>query len=78
MVFVDPPYVMSTNCGVGSKIGRLMNLLETQVNKGGIVTLRTHLRSYVEDTYGRLVRIDQREWGNMKITFFQNPEDPEQ
>lgn len=77
LIFVDPPYAMSTNCGAGSKVGRLMNLLETQVNKGGIITLRTHLRSYVEDAYGRLMQIDQREWGNMKITFFQKPEDPE-
>ena len=71
LVFVDPPYVMSTNCGAGSKVAKMMELIETQVNKGGIVTLRTHLRSYLEEAYGELVRIDLREWGNMKIAFFQ-------
>jgi 16S rRNA (guanine966-N2)-methyltransferase len=75
LVFVDPPYVMSTNCGAGSKVAKMMELIETQVNIGGIVTLRTHLRSYIEDAYGGLARIDQREWGNMKITFFQKPQE---
>jgi 16S rRNA (guanine966-N2)-methyltransferase len=77
LVFVDPPYKMSTHCGAGSQVAKLMNLLDTQVNESGLVTLRTHLRSYVENAYGRLVQIDQREWGNMKITFFQKPEETE-
>ena len=51
----------------------MMGIIETQVNKGGMVTLRTHLRSYVEKAYGQLVQIDLREWGNMKIAFFQKP-----
>ncbi len=71
LVFVDPPYKMSTNCGAGSKVAKMMELVETQVNKGGIVTLRTHLRSYIEEAYGELIQIDRREWGNMKIAFFQ-------
>lgn len=71
LVFVDPPYMMSTNCKAGSKVAKMMGLIETQVNRGGIVTLRTHSRSYVEATYGELVRIDQREWGTMKISFFE-------
>lgn len=75
LVFVDPPYVMSTNCGAGSKVAKMMELIETQVNKGGVVTLRTHLRSYIEEAYGQLVQIDLREWGNMKIAFFQKPEE---
>ena len=77
LVFVDPPYKMSTNCGAGSKVAKMMELIETQVNKGGMVTLRTHLRSYIEEAYGELVRIDLREWGNMKIAFFQKPEETE-
>ncbi|MHC5116370.1 MAG: hypothetical protein ACYSQY_04810 [Planctomycetota bacterium] len=62
---------MSENCGPGTKIGKLMELLDLQINEGGMVTLRTHLRSLIEDNYANLEKIDQREWGNMKIAFFQ-------
>jgi hypothetical protein len=62
---------MSENCGPGTKIGKLMELLDLQINEGGLVTLRTHLRSLIEDRYAQLEKIDQREWGNMKIAFFQ-------
>ena len=71
LIFCDPPYQMSQNCGPGSAIAKLMELIATQLNKGGMVTLRTHLRSYIDDHYGELRKIDQREWGNMKIVFFQ-------
>ena len=71
LIFCDPPYKMSENCGPGTKIGKLMELLDLQINEGGMVTLRTHLRSLIEDNYANLEKIDQREWGNMKIAFFQ-------
>ncbi|MCD6175331.1 MAG: 16S rRNA (guanine(966)-N(2))-methyltransferase RsmD [Planctomycetes bacterium] len=70
-VFCDPPYKMSDNCSPGTKIGDLMELIDTQLNKGGMVTLRTHLRSLINNRYGDLEKTDQREWGNMKIAFFQ-------
>ncbi len=75
LVFVDPPYKMSTNCAAGSQVAKMMELIATQVNKGGMVTLRTHLRSHIEDAYGELQQVDLREWGNMKIAFFQKPQD---
>ena len=71
LVFCDPPYKMSENCGPGTQIGKLMELLNPQINEGGLVTLRTHLRSLIDDRYGELEKIDQREYGNMKIAFFQ-------
>lgn len=77
LIFVDPPYKMSTNCGTGSKVAKMMELIDTQTNKGGMVTLRTHLRSYIEDAYGELIKADQRKWGNMKIAFFQKPANEE-
>ncbi len=70
IIFCDPPYKMSENCGPGTNVAKLMELLELQINEGGLVILRTHLRAYVEDCYGELEKIDRREWGNMKITFF--------
>lgn len=77
LIFCDPPYKMSENCGPGTKIAKLMELLDLQVNEGGLVTLRTHLRSYIDDRYGGLEQIDCREWGNMKIAFFQKIVDDE-
>lgn len=71
LVFCDPPYKMSENCGLGSKVAKLMELLDLQINEGGLVILRTHLRSFIDDRYADLEKIDQREWGNMKIAFFQ-------
>lgn len=71
LVFCDPPYEMSAHCGPATQIGRLMELIGMQVNAGGWVILRTHLRAHVEDRYGCLDKIDQREWGSMKILFFE-------
>jgi len=71
LIFCDPPYKMSENCGPGSKIAKLMELIDLQINEGGLVMLRTHLRSFIDDRYADLEKIDQREWGNMKIAFFQ-------
>jgi 16S rRNA (guanine(966)-N(2))-methyltransferase RsmD len=71
VIFCDPPYKMSENCGPGTQVAKLMELLDLQINEGGLVILRTHLRSYIEDRYGELEKTDHREWGNMKIAFFQ-------
>ena len=71
LIFCDPPYKMSENCGPGTKVAKLMELLDLQINEGGLVILRTHLRAYVEAHYGELEKIDHREWGNMKIAFYQ-------
>lgn len=71
LVFVDPPYELSTNCDIGSPVYGLMKLLNLQVREGGIVILRTHLRSVVLELYGLLEEIDKREWGSMKVMFYQ-------
>jgi 16S rRNA (guanine966-N2)-methyltransferase len=76
LVFVDPPYEMSTDCGPDTKVGDLMAKIELQVKEGAIVILRTHLRAFVPPSYGQLEQIDKREWGSMKVMFFrkQTPE----
>jgi 16S rRNA (guanine966-N2)-methyltransferase len=76
LVFVDPPYEMSTDCGPDTKVGALMEKIDLQVKDGAIVILRTHLRALVSQTYGLLEQIDKREWGSMKVMFFrkQRPE----
>lgn len=70
LVFIDPPYEMSTNCDPDTRIGRLIQQVDLQVKEGAIVVLRTHLRALAADLYGDLEKIDQREWGNMKVMFF--------
>ncbi len=70
LVFIDPPYEMSTSCDIGTRIHALMNLVNLQVKDDAIVILRTHLRALVLELYGQLERIDKREWGNMKVMFY--------
>ncbi|MBP6124727.1 MAG: 16S rRNA (guanine(966)-N(2))-methyltransferase RsmD [Phycisphaerae bacterium] len=70
LVFVDPPYEMSRNCDIATDIYMLMKKINLQVKEGAMVLLRTHLRSLVLDLYGQLERIDKREWGDMKVSFF--------
>lgn len=70
LVFVDPPYEMSTSCDIGTKVYGLMKLIDMQVKEDAIVILRTHLRALVLELYGGMELIDKREWGNMKVMFY--------
>ncbi len=70
LVFVDPPYVMSNECGTGSQVGKLMELLSEQVRPGGLAILRTHERAVVLANYAELMQVDQRSWGTMTVTFY--------
>ena len=71
LVFVDPPYMMSTYTDTNSLLGRLLLLLCEQLADEGVVSVRTHKRSVLLDEYGRLKIIDKRQWGNMAITLLQ-------
>jgi len=73
LVFVDPPYAMSTNSDTGSKVGQLMELIGRQVNPGGMVILRTHEDALTCNEYGSLREFDTRRWGTMKLVFYRNP-----
>lgn len=70
LVFVDPPYKMSESCESQTQVGKLMNLLVSQVRDSGMVILRTHEHAVVEPAYGELVRVDQRNWGTMTVNFY--------
>lgn len=70
LVFVDPPYKMSEDCGPSTKIGDLMERISLQVKEGATVILRTHIRAIVPEVYGHLELIDKREWSSMKVMFF--------
>lgn len=70
LVFVDPPYAMSENCDVGTKVNALMLLIQEQVRDGAMVILRTSDRAAVPEQFGQLVDIDRRTWGTMKVIFY--------
>lgn len=71
LVFVDPPYMMSTHTDTDSQLGRLLLLLCEQLADEGVVSVRTHKGSVLPDEYGRLKIIDKRQWGNMAVTLLQ-------
>jgi len=71
LVFVDPPYVMSTDSKAGSRVAKLLMLLNDQLGPGGLVIVRTHKRSELDERYGKLELIDNRKWGTMGVAIFQ-------
>jgi 16S rRNA (guanine(966)-N(2))-methyltransferase RsmD len=70
LVFVDPPYAMSENCEVDSRIGKLMFLISQQVKDDGLVILRTHEQTLAQERYDELTQIDMRSWGSMTVRFY--------
>ena len=77
LVFVDPPYAMSTQSGEGSKVAALMELIAQQVKNEAIVILRTHEDAFTCDGYGALTAFDTRRWGTMKLVFYRKMTAPE-
>lgn len=75
LVFVDPPYPLSYETDLKSRVGKLLLLLNEQVDDDGIVLVRTHERARLLDEYGRLKVFDRREWGNMAETFLRLEKD---
>lgn len=71
LVFVDPPYVMSTDSREGTQVGKLLMLLNEQLAPGAIVVVRTHKRSELDERYGDLAVIDRRMWGTMGVALLQ-------
>ena len=71
LVFVDPPYAMSQNSDIGSRVYALMKLIDLQVKEDAIVILRTDEHALVLELYGLLEQIDLRQWGSMKVMFYQ-------
>ena len=68
LVFVDPPYAVTSDVQVGSRLDRLLDLLCQQVSHDGIVVVRTHERISLLDEYGEFGTVDRRRWGTMAVT----------
>lgn len=69
LVFFDPPFPMSYDTSMKSRMGKAMIVINEQVKEGGLVLVRTHRRAVLLENYGRLQVFDRREWGNMAETF---------
>ena len=75
LVFVDPPYAMSQDCGPSSRMGKLMCLICQQVKEKGLIILRTSLQAEVLERYDQLKKIDERTWGSMTVRFYRKETD---
>ena len=77
LVFVDPPYSLTTDAGKGSLLSGLLTFLPEQMAPEGIVVVRTYKRTELLDRYVQLGVIERRKWGNMTITILRNRTDDE-
>lgn len=79
LVFVDPPYAMTSDVSANSPIANLLKLLNDQLKENAIAVVRTHRRTNLLAQYNSLRIIDRRQWSTMAITLLQlikaNPDD---
>jgi len=78
LIFVDPPYRLSTKAGENSPLSGLMTLLLEQLSPDGIVIVRVEGHTELQKQYGPLRTIDNRRWGSMAITIFNQAKDDKQ
>ena len=70
LVFIDPPYIKSKDCGPDSKLGILLSQIHNKLTNGAVVVVRTSSDVTLLDEYGQL-KIDQRrKWGTMAVAIF--------
>lgn len=72
LVFVDPPYVMSTDTCESSQLGELLLMLNRQIVENGLALVRTDHHVELLESYGSLKLSDVRKWGTMKVFFLEN------
>ncbi|MBN1844566.1 MAG: RsmD family RNA methyltransferase [Sedimentisphaerales bacterium] len=76
LVFVDPPYRLSRQCGADSPLGRLLGFLQRHTADRAVVVLRQERRSLLEPSYGDLHLEDRREYGGMAVNFLRTIRQP--
>ena len=69
LIFVDPPYALSSDVNRNSQLGKLLQFLQGQLRMDGLVIVRTEKRVSLLDKYGQLEIIDRRIWSGMAVTF---------
>jgi 16S rRNA G966 N2-methylase RsmD len=68
LIFIDPPYRLTADVGLDSKLGRLLILVTDQLADDGIVVVRTEKHIELLSRYSRLKTIERRRWSNMAVT----------
>jgi 16S rRNA (guanine(966)-N(2))-methyltransferase RsmD len=68
LIFIDPPYRLTADVGLDSKLGRLLILVTEQLANDGIVVVRTEKHIELLTRYSRLKTIERRRWSNMAVT----------
>lgn len=71
LVFVDPPYAAAKNVQTDSPLGGLMQFLDEQVAKDGIVIVRTSGDVSLLEKYGCFQIAERRQWGTMAVTILE-------
>ncbi len=69
LAFVDPPFPLTKNTDAGSKLGKMLMIMNEQMRPGGLVLVRTQKRYPLDAAYGKLKVVESRQWGNMLETF---------
>lgn len=69
LAFVDPPFPLTRETDAKSQLGKMLHLMNSQMVEGGLVLVRTHIRSVLDESYGNLKVVERREWGTMAETF---------
>jgi 16S rRNA (guanine966-N2)-methyltransferase len=69
LVFVDPPYIRTSDVSADSDLASLMKILVDQTANNALVIVRTHKDIELPDIYGDLKIVDRRQWGSMAVTF---------
>jgi 16S rRNA (guanine(966)-N(2))-methyltransferase RsmD len=77
VVFVDPPFKLTRDCGDDSLLSGLFALLANQVKAEGIVAVRTNKSAELLDEYGVFRTAEQRRWGINVVTIFRLARDDE-
>ena len=78
LVFVDPPYEMSENTGVNSRLAGLLELLGEQITDDGVAMVRIEKKVELLNSYGKLIIVDKRIWGSMSVNFLAMKKDDQQ
>jgi len=71
LVFVDPPYAATCEVNEQSPLVRLLDVLQDQVTRRGVVVVRTARKVTLLESYGIFVAVDRRHWGTMSVTLLQ-------
>ena len=69
LVFVDPPYIRTSDVGADSDLANLMKILVDQTANNALVIVRTHKDIELPDSYDGFKIVDRRHWGSMAVTF---------